>query len=164
MSARVHACRRAFMHVGARFRTSAQRSRNRFEFSNKFGKPSQMHVGARSRMKKCQFVSDQERLSAFDVLLTATICEAKSIKPPQDNARVNRADKLCKLVKLESDTMGGHDHPTTGQPQRLGRFSSTLCYPAFSFTPCLSSAILSAACLVAQFGQSSNIDLPRSVM
>ena len=47
-----------------------------------------------------------------------------------DNARVNRADKLCKLVKLESDTMGGHDHPTTGQPQRLGRFGSTLCYTA----------------------------------
>ena len=26
--------------------------------------------------------------------------------------------------------MGGHDHPTTGQSQRLGRFGSTLCYPA----------------------------------
>ena len=26
---------------------------------------------------------------------------------PQDNARVNRADKRCKLVKMESDTMGG---------------------------------------------------------
>ena len=25
----------------------------------------------------------------------------------RDNARVNRADKKCKLVKLESDTMGG---------------------------------------------------------
>ena len=26
---------------------------------------------------------------------------------PLDNARVNRADKLCELVKAESDTMGG---------------------------------------------------------
>ena len=25
----------------------------------------------------------------------------------QDNARVNRADGKCKIVKLESDTMGG---------------------------------------------------------
>ena len=81
-----------YLHVGARFRMSAQRSRNQFEFSIKFDKPNQMHVGARSSLKKCQFVSDQERLSAFDVLLTATICEAKSIKPPQDNVRVNLAD------------------------------------------------------------------------
>ena len=82
---------RAFMHVGARFRTSAQRSLNQFEFSIKFDKPNQMHVGARSSLEKCQFVSDQERLSAFDVLLTATICEAKSIKSPQDNVNVHRA-------------------------------------------------------------------------
>ena len=46
-----------------------------------------------------------------------------------DNARVNRADEKCKLVKTESDTMGACDHPTTGQPQRCGRFGSTLCYP-----------------------------------
>ena len=26
-------------------------------------------------------------------------------KLPQDNARVNRADEKCKLVKMESDTM-----------------------------------------------------------
>ena len=26
--------------------------------------------------------------------------------------------------------MGGHDHPTTGQPCSLGRFGSTLCYTA----------------------------------
>ena len=49
--------------------------------------------------------------------------------PKLDNARVNRADEKYKLVKMESDTMGGHDHPTTGQPQSLGRFGSTLCYP-----------------------------------
>ena len=47
---------------------------------------------------------------------------------PQDNARVNRADGKCKLVKIESDTMGGHDHPTTGQTQRLRtlRFNALL--------------------------------------
>ena len=48
----------------------------------------------------------------------------------RDNDRVNRADAKCKLVKMESDTMGACDHPTTGQPEELGRFGSTLCYPA----------------------------------
>ena len=28
-------------------------------------------------------------------------------QPKLDNARVNRADEKCKLVKMESDTMGG---------------------------------------------------------
>ena len=51
-------------------------------------------------------------------------------KPKLDNARVNRADKKCKLVKPESDTMGGHDHPTIDRPQRFHGFGSTLCYPA----------------------------------
>ena len=32
-----------------------------------------------------------------------------------NNARVNRADKLCGLVKMKSDTMGACDHPTTAQ-------------------------------------------------
>ena len=53
----------------------------------------------------------------------------KPVSLKRDNARVNRADGKCKLVKLESDTMGGHDHPTTSQPYSLGRFGSTLCYP-----------------------------------
>ena len=42
--------------------------------------------------------------------------------------RVNRADGKCKLVITESDTMGGHDHPTTNQTQRLRtlRFNALL--------------------------------------
>ena len=56
-------------------------------------------------MKKCQFVSDQERLSAFDVLLTATICEAKSIKPPQDNVNVHRA--AAKIIVSKSRAARG---------------------------------------------------------
>ena len=39
----------------------------------------------------------------------------RAIAPP-DNARVNRADEKCKLVKTEPDTMGGHDHSTTSPP------------------------------------------------
>ena len=53
----------------------------------------------------------------------------------QHNARVNRADEKCKLVKTESDTMGGHDHPTTCPPQRLRtlRFNALLSLqPMFS--------------------------------
>ena len=69
---------------------------------------------------------------------------------PQDNARVNRADKLCKLAKMESDTMGACDHPTTSLPQRLGRFGSTLCYPCsrcFSCSNYSDSTKRSRACL-----------------
>ena len=66
------------------------------------------------------------------------------------NARVNRADEKCKLVKMESDTMGGHDHPTTGQPQRCGRFGSTHCYPCsrcFRCSNSIGSTNRSRACL-----------------
>ena len=59
----------------------------------------------------------------------------KSDLPKVDNARVNRADEKCKLVKTESDTMGGHDHPTTCPPQRLRtlRFNALLSLqPMFS--------------------------------
>ena len=69
---------------------------------------------------------------------------------PQDNARVNRADKLCKLVKMESGTMGACDHPTTGQPQRCGRFGSTHCYPCsrcFRCSNSIGSTKRSRACL-----------------
>ena len=46
-------------------------------------------------------------------------CPVMPARPPTplDNARVNRADEKCKLVKMESDTMGARDHPTTGQRQ-----------------------------------------------
>ena len=67
-----------------------------------------------------------------------------------DNARVNRADEKCKLVKLESDTMGACDHPTIGQPQRCGRFGSTHCYPCSRCFRCfnsIDSARRSRACL-----------------
>ena len=49
-------------------------------------------------------------------------------KLPQDNDRVNRADEKFKLVKTESDTMGGHDHPTTGPTPtiRTIRFNALL--------------------------------------
>ena len=53
-----------------------------------------------------------------------------------DNARVNRADEKCKLVKMESDTMGAGDHPTTGQPESCGRFGSTHCYPTGGASLC----------------------------
>ena len=43
---------------------------------------------------------------------------------------LTEACKNVEVVKMESDTMGACDHPTIGQPQRLGRFGSTLCYPA----------------------------------
>ena len=59
---------------------------------------------------------------------------------PQDNTRVNRADEKCKLVKLESDTMGACDHPTIGQPQRCGRFGSTHCYPCSRCFRCFNSS------------------------
>ena len=61
----------------------------------------------------------------------------------RDNARVNRADEKCKLVKTESDTVGACDHPTTGQPHRCGRFGSTFCYP-YSRMICRSYPIGSA--------------------
>ena len=59
--------------------------------------------------------------------------------PSLDNARVNRADEKCKLVKTESDTMGARDHPTTSHPQRLGRFGSTHCYPCSRCFRCFNS-------------------------
>ena len=62
-----------------------------------------------------------------------------SRKVQLDNARVNRADKLCKLVKMESDTMGACDHPTTSQTPSLRtlRFNALLSLqPMF---PCSNS-------------------------
>ena len=56
-------------------------------------------------------ISTRDRLHAFEF---HEHCRRAIV--PQDNARVNRADEKCKLVKLESDTMGGHDHPTTSLP------------------------------------------------
>ena len=34
---------------------------------------------------------------------------------------------------------GRHDHPTTSQTQRCGRFGSTLCYPCSRCLPCFNS-------------------------
>ncbi|QEG22277.1 hypothetical protein MFFC18_21530 [Mariniblastus fucicola] len=80
------------MHVGARCRMSTQRSLNLFEPWLEPSVNHRMHVGARSIVKKRQVVTDRVRLQAFCVFPQATICEAKSIQPPQDNVRVNRAD------------------------------------------------------------------------
>ena len=79
-------------------------------------------------------ISTRDRLHAFALHET---CRRAIV--PQDNARVNRADKLRKLVKMESDTMGACDHPTTSQPQRLERFGSTHCYPCSRCSPCSNS-------------------------
>ena len=94
------------LDVGARSCMSAQRSWKQFEFSINFDKPNQMHVGARSSVKKCQVVSDQERLRTFDISSRATICEAKSIKPPQDNDRDNRVAAQRCVVSGADDKIG----------------------------------------------------------
>ena len=46
-----------------------------------------------------------------------------------DNARVNRADEKFKLVKIESDTMGGTTIRRQAKRKDQERFGSTLCYP-----------------------------------
>ena len=56
-----------------------------------------------------------------------------------DNARVNRADEKCKLVKLESDTMGGHDHSTTSPTQRLRTLRFNALLSGSRCSPCLNS-------------------------